>query len=339
MKTILEILKANEIDKLKISLEELSKLYKITDYIKLAQAVIELLNLEQIKPIKSSGLNGKKPALYNMYKIIAKKEINSDILEELNYRLHPMLRLDYYYNNPDIYDIDRDNILKLSKFFKNKKKLLNTKISLNERSFQIWQREKYLKNGGGKRLLNNLGISLSYLNTYDTNEPLAYYSQHKSTPQNILILENEDTFYSFREHLINKNDKILGISIGTLIYGRGKGIIKSFREFDLVAEPYLLNKNNNLLYFGDLDYEGILIYESFYRQFYKEYLIEPFINGYIRMLKYAQNLDLPRTKEGQNKNIGDIFKSSFTDEENKIIDDILNKGLYIPQEILNITNI
>ncbi len=339
MKTILEIFKNNNIEKVKISIEELQKLYKMNDYLELVKIIFNLIDTEQIKPIKTSGLNGKKPALYIMYRVIAKKEIDSSILDELKYKLHPMFQLDYYYNNIDTYETDRENIIKLSEFFKNDKDLLNIRVSLNERSFQIWHKEKYLKNGGGKRLLSNLGLKLSYLNTYDTNEPLAYYSQHKNTPQNILILENEDTFYSFREYLIKKQDKILGVDIGTLIYGRGKGIIKSFSEFDLIAEPYLLDKNNRILYFGDLDYEGIIIYESFYRQFYKDYNIEPFKAAYLKMISCAKRLDLPITKEGQNRNIEDIFKKNFTEEENKLIDEILTKNYYIPQEILNVGNI
>jgi hypothetical protein len=339
MKSIFEILSEKNINKVKISIEELEKLYKANDYLIFANIIFELINTEQIKPIKTSGLNGKKPALFTMYKIIAKKEIDNEILEELKYKLHPVFQLGYYNNNIDTYKVDRENIIKLSEFLKHYKEQLNLRISLNERSFQVWQKEKYLKNGGGKKLLSNLGLDISYLNTYDTNEPLAYYSQRKSTPQNILILENADTFYSFREYLIKKQDKILGIDIGTLIYGRGKGIIKSFSEFDLIAEPYLLNKNNEIFYFGDLDYEGIIIYESFYKQFHKDYNIKPFKEGYIQMLKYAKNLDLPITKDGQNRNIDDVFKNNFTNEEKKLIDEILTKNLYIPQEILNVGNI
>lgn len=339
MKSILDLLSEKNINKVKISLEELEKLYKVNEYLKLKDIIIELIDTEQIEPIKASGLNGKKPALFTMYRIIAKKEISNDIIDELNYKLHPLLQLEYYYKNIDIYEIDRENIIRLSEFLKNSKEQLDLRVSLNERSFQIWQKEKYLKNGGGKKLLSNLRLKLDFLNTYETNEPLAYYSQHKNTPQNILILENADTFYSFREYLIKKQDKILGIDIGTLIYGRGKGIIKSFSEFDLIAEPYLLNKNNKILYFGDLDYEGIIIYESFYRQYHKDYNIEPFTVGYLQMLKLAINMDLPFTKEGQNRNIEGIFKKSFTDDENKLIDEILTKNLYMPQEILNVGNI
>lgn len=339
MKKIQEILKSNNIKKLKISIEEVEKLYRINDYNELTKLIFNLVDTEQIKPIKNSGLNGKKPALYIMYKVINKTEIDSDIIEELQYKLHPSFQLDYYYNNIDKYKEDRESIIKLSNFLKNNKEQLKIKVSLNERSFQIWQKEKYLKNGGGRKLLNNLGLSLSYLNTYSTNEPIAYYSQHKKTPQNVLVIENEDTFYSFREHLINKNDKILGTEIGTLIYGRGKGIIKSFSEFDMIAEPYLLDKRNKILYFGDIDYEGIIIYESFYRQFHDNYIIEPFKAAYLQMLKYAMNLDLPITKEGQNRNIEGIFKKNFTAEEYQFIEEILSKNLYIPQEILNVGNI
>ena len=55
--------------------------------------------------------------------------------------------------------------------------------------------------------------------------------------------------------------KFFGAEIGTLIYGAGKGIIRSFQDFDLCAEPYMKHPKNTIYYFGDMDYEGIGIYE------------------------------------------------------------------------------
>ena len=43
-------------------------------------------------------------------------------------------------------------------------------------------------------------------------------------------------------------------------------------------------------------------------------------------------------KEGQNRNIKDIFFSYFSTEQVKRMKEILEKGYYIPQEILNISD-
>ena len=47
---------------------------------------------------------------------------------------------------------------------------------------------------------------------------------------------------------------------------------------------------------------------------------------------------IPETKEGQNRNIKDIFFSYFSMEQVKRMKEILEKGYYIPQEILNISD-
>ena len=64
-----------------------------------------------------------------------------------------------------------------------------------------------------------------------------------------------------RNYLLNGHTEIFGAEIGTLIYGAGKGIIRSFQDFDLCAEPYMKHPKNTIYYFGDLDYEGIGIYK------------------------------------------------------------------------------
>ena len=54
----------------------------------------------------------------------------------------------------------------------------------------------------------------------------------------------------------------------TEIFGAGKGIIRSFQDFDLCAEPYMKHPKNTIYYFGDLDYEGIGIYENRWMTFF-----------------------------------------------------------------------
>lgn len=321
--------------KKKITLDEISKMYKLNDYHSLVDFIMDKIEAGFIEPIRNSGTNGKTPALYNRYRIIDLEVNNNEYENELMFNLHSSLEIDYYLKNINKYKEDRKYILQLSNYISNRKELLNEPVSINERSFEIWNREKYLQKEGGFRILKNLGLSPYDLNIYETTEPLSYYSHHKNIPQNVLILENKDTFYSMRRHLIKGNGTILGLPIGSLIYGKGKGIIKSFKDFTFCVEPYLSDKSNQIIYLGDLDYEGILIYEQLSAVFMDRIPIKPFSEAYVYMLKKAKKVILPEMKEGQNKNIGNYFLDSFNDNDRAEILKILRDNKYIPQEILS----
>ena len=325
-------------NKKRIDIDELQQYLNIEYYIELVNVVTNLINEEVILPIKSSKLNGKKPALYNRYNIIYAKEDNSKYTQELSYGINIKLDKTYYMKNIEKYKEDRNFILSLSKFLDERIDLLSTEVAANERSFQIWEREKFLNREGGKRILRNLNLSEKFLNIYDTTQPLPYYSYSKNSPQKILIIENKDTFYSMRKHLIKGSNRIFSEKISTLIYGGGKNIYKTFKDFELCVEPYLLHRDNEILYLGDLDYEGIIIYEGLYEIFKDDFNIKPFVKGYEFMLEkfIKENVNLPNTKEGQNRNIGQVFLREFTQEYRGVIINILSSNKYIPQEILNI---
>lgn len=331
--------KITDYPKNKITIEELVKYMKVLNYVDLVHLVYELINKGLVTPIKSSGLNGKKPALYQAYRILKPSEDYSDYCDELMYQLVPILRNDYYMNNMEAYRKDRLFVLQLNDYLKGHKECLDTAVSYNERSFEIFGREKFLKREGGIKLLKNLGLTPESLHVYDTTEPLAYYSHHKRVPQKILIIENKDTFYSMRRHLLDNNQMILGEEIGTIIYGGGKSIHKSFHDFALCVEPYLNHNHNEILYFGDLDYEGILIYEIFRENFKNSVNVTPFCSAYIAMLdKVNQEImfNLPEMKDGQNRNIGIEFFSYFSYEIQEQMKYLLQQNKYIPQEILQV---
>lgn len=321
--------------KRKWSLDEISKHYKIYDYSDLVEFIMKNIEEENIKPIKSSRTNGKSPALYNSYMLISPVVDYIEYKEELQYRLNSHLKIDYYLKNLAKYKEDRKHIMALNNYLDNYNDLSSGMVSLNERSFEIWGREKFLQKEGGIRILKNLGLNLDMLNIYETTEPLSYYSHTKEVPQNVLILENKDTFYSMRRHLLKGNSDILGMSIGTIIYGKGKGIYKSFKDFTYCVEPYLANKSNKIFYFGDLDFEGILIYELLCEAFEDEVSIAPYINAYKAMLNKSDIRTLPLMKKGQNKNITNEFLEAFDEEDRNQINKILTMNKYIPQEILN----
>ena len=319
------------------SLDKIRELYNITDYNTLYDTVLKLIAEGEIVPIKSSKFNGMNRPLYNRYRILNQQEDDTELKEELLYQIHSRLTIDYYINHLEQYKIDRENVLLLSDYMKVNGHKLSNAISINERSFEIFGREKFLTKEKGKTLLNRLKIELSDLNVYPTTEPLRYYSKHKEAPQGILIVENKDTFFSMRKYLIEGHDQLLGVSIGTLVYGKGMGIIKSFQDFEYCVEPYLSDKRNSIYYLGDLDYVGITIFEGLQKAFYPSITREPFIPGYVKMIDKANELPfpLPLTKKGQKERDIKEFINYFDSERQKMLLEILKKRRYIPQEILN----
>lgn len=322
----------------RIDVFEMQKYLAMEDYIIFAAEVLRLQKDDIISPVKSSGINGKNPPLYNRYNILEQKRDYSDFEDELKHKTSYKLNCEYYLKHLEQYEHDRCFVQKLSDFLNNKNRLLDIPVSENERSFQIWQREKYLKSEGGKKLLNNLSFPLENLNIYPTTEPLAYFSTHKNTPQKILILENMDTFYTLRKYLIDGNSEIFGENIATVIYGRGKDIWKTFNDFKVCMEAYLLNPDNEILYLGDIDYEGIFIYQQLKDNFMDSFCIYPFVSAYCYMLDKAANdkMDLPLSKPGQNKNIDETFFSHFDGSYVLKMKDLLVSGKYIPQEIISL---
>ncbi len=321
----------------RVSFETLISSYKNISYKEQYEYIRKLLEAGKIKPVKSQGTNGKTPALYKEYWLIEEKKDYTHLKEELLYEIVPMISTDYYLQHLDIYEKEREEVLLFNHYLKNHREKLSHQVSQNERSFEIWQREKFLTKEQGKKILKHCNIDIKQLNVYKTTEPLSYYSHTRQTPQNLLIIENKDTFYSMRKYLLDRNDTILGVKIGTLIYGAGKGIFRSFEDFDLCVEPYMKVEGNQIYYFGDLDYEGIGIYEGFAKMFQERWQIKPFIEGYEAMLRKVDNVaKLPTTKEQQNKNIEELFFSYFSSETIEKMKQMLESGTYIPQEILNI---
>ena len=327
----------------RISLDEIEKKLNAASYEQLCRLIYGQVENGRLKPVKASGINGKKPALYTQYWIVdqTQKPDYRMYEDELKFGLSTRISTDYYLRHLDQYAKDRKWVLQLSDYFLHTQEQNTVEpVSKNERSFQIWGREKFLQHEQGKKILKRCGVDASWLSFYETSEPLAFYSSHRQTPQNLLILENKDTFYSMRRYLLEqgRDAKILGVSFGTLIYGAGKGILRSFQDFSFCVEPYMRAPQNRIYYFGDLDYEGIGIYERLAKTFEPEIRqenIRPFIQAYETMLIKARTVwELPLTKEKQNRDLSGRFFACFPDATICRMQEVLESGHYIPQEIL-----
>ncbi len=321
----------------RISLEELFRRHPADSYQQQYARIMDLLEQGRLKPVKKAGTNGKKPALFLAYwQVEEQVSFYQELEEELKYHLEPLISIEYYLSHLQAYQADRPWVLMLNRYLKENRFLLEQSESCNERSFEIFGREKFLAREQGRKILKRCRIEPDFLNLYETAEPFAYYTHTRETPQNMLILENKDTFFSMRRFLLEGNSWVLGEKIGTLIYGGGKRIVKSFQDFEFSAEPYMQAEGNKIYYFGDLDYEGIGIYESLagQRRICKRPV--PFPAAYEKMLeKAAKTVALPDTKERQNQNLKGDFFAYFSEDTVARMREILERGKYIPQEILN----
>lgn len=408
----------------KISLEELQKESRTESYPEQYRYICGLIEQQRITPVKSSPRNGKKPALHTSYWLAEEKPDYGEELEELQFRTVPAIRTDYYLNHPEVYREERKWVRLLNRFFLEQGEAGSRNlpyVSLNERSFRIWGREKFLQREQGRKILAHCGIGLEELHVYRTTEPLAYYSRTRRVPQTILILENKDTFYTMRRWLMGEGGgmaafgnkaggldfadkapakagravetgadepdraggagradepdgpdraggaggpgeaaqgntgeppfhRIFGSEISTVIYGAGKGILRSSQDFRFCVEPHINHPENEILYFGDLDYEGIGIYERLAALFSTgeemagragRHEIKPFIRAYEKMMDKARGYGkdfLPDMSGNQNRNLSGLFFRYFSHDTKEAMIQLLEAGKYIPQEIVAITD-
>ncbi len=305
--------------------EELLKKYP--DYLTGVRKITKMIEQNRLIPVVSSGTNGKNPPLYRRYRspsaAKAERPDQSEWLSQFPLCFDP----DYYEHHPAQLEKDWPGIEKLIAFLERDPDL-SVPASLNERSFQIFRQEKYLDQTG-KRILKNLKYDAGLLNMYETYEPItSFYSS--IAPSFILVHENLDPFVTCRRILAARH------ADGILVYGAGKKIWRNFIDVTETDIPWMKQSLSSLYYFGDLDWEGIRIYEELVQK-YPLANIQLCVPAYQMMLAHAQKQSfeqMPKTKEGQIPMPGDHFFSFFTSEEKEVMQILLQSGRYIPQEIL-----
>lgn len=222
-----------------VNLTEIQEYFKIESYKALVELINKLVDGGTLNAVKTSKSNGMIPPLYNKYRVSLKEEDISYLQEDINYNFPVAFNREYYLNNLKKYEEDKWAVEKLVYYFRNNKNQLAIPMSINERSFEIWGQEKFLKDGSGEGILKNLELSLKNLNVYATPEPFVYFSCKKDRNQNVLIIENKDPWYTIRKLMLEGQTVFLGEAIDTIIYGSGKNIEKSLEEYEYTVEEYL----------------------------------------------------------------------------------------------------
>lgn len=315
-----------------ISLEEIEAMIsKEISYIEIVEIIKQFICDGILKPVGNKK-NGKIPSLFLKYRIM-KENPTKSYKNEIK-TLCDMLNIEEYLKKPSLYEKHRDIILPLNTFLSKNKEALKIAISKNERAYQIWNDEKMLDNSLCKSVVkwNHLEEILNY---YLTPEPFFDYIHTRKEAMNILIIENKDTWYTMRKVMNQIKEKCyLGKQeIDGLVYGEGNKItkLKALEEY----ETEIVQQKCNFLYWGDLDYTGIEMFERVVAQNPKA-TIHLFSEMYEIMMDKKKIEELGQIKKQQNKKIQlGLFLQAFQPQYQEKIKTILEQDRYIPQEIIN----
>jgi hypothetical protein len=320
---------------------ELEKLEDIIndEYKKVVKVVRELVNEKFLEPSKASGLNSMADPLYKRYRIVygensnISEEENAELLDELNYQLYFKINVDTYKQNLKLYKKHRQYVRLFSDFMKKNSSLLKIQCSINERAFEVFGDEKFLKEDSlAKELFKAMELDMNILNFYMAPEPFFFYKSNEKTPQNILIVENKDTFYTVRK-LMMQGKQLFDRDFSTVIYGEGKKILRSLEDIyynDNVR--YINNAENNCYYWGDIDKEGIWIYQSL-KESYSSLNFKLLKQAYEKMLDLSKIYGIHRSKNLQKVKIERI--TEFDSETESAVLNIALNDNYVPQEIIS----
>ncbi len=298
-------------------------------------SIKSLIADNMLEEIKSSPWNGQNPPLKKKYKVIKSIKEDKEITKEILTLVHP-IDMKYYLHHQEEYREDREYILIINEFFK---KIPVEMISVNERSYELFNDEKFLKNSSekrtkGEKILKNLCLTCENLYCYTTQEPFfCFINKNHKDEKNILIIENKDTFWSFKNLIFDMESTL---DIYMIIYGEGNKITSSFQ----FVTHYNLTEKDKYIYYGDLDAEGINIFLSL-REKFPAYNIEPFIEGYIYLINTAEKSNLPKIKHNQKIKEENIitFYNYFETSCQEKIKEIIRNNLYVPQEAFSFASL
>lgn len=130
----------NKITEKNFSYTDVMSAFKIQDYGELARLINEWIDDGLIAPIKKRGKTSFVPSIYSEYKKLPVEIDYSEYIPEIQ-KLNPKLKIAKYIKNPGEFVKNREAILTLSEYLWDCSEKLEYKMSINERSYQIWKSE------------------------------------------------------------------------------------------------------------------------------------------------------------------------------------------------------
>ncbi|MBU8878186.1 DUF2220 domain-containing protein [Bacillus sp. FJAT-29790] len=300
-------------------------------YKEFADSVIELENEKVIERMKTGKPYSRDIRINTKYRKV-KEIINNEneLKNELLTSFHFKMKMSGYGKNLEQYKKDKP-ILDLISQFLFQKSEKDCYISVNERSFELFDDEKYLSSEQGRKLISNIEVTFEDLCCFETFEPFFHFGLATHHNQNVMIIENKDTFFSLKKLNLEGIHRWDGIPFEMLVYGEGNKITKSFEYLDELKVPF----ETSLYYFGDFDPEGIAIFHRLQKMSKRKIeLWKPF---YIEMWNRRKGTVIKEDKKQRwSETAIQTFLSHFDEQMKTAMENYLIERRYIPQEALNI---
>lgn len=307
-----------------ITLSELENLFTGNiSYKSFAATVRELIQEGILTEKNAENHNNKEIPLAFKFGI-NRYELKKDFInciKEASFNMVEGIDLQAYFTlSEDTWNKELPYIKKVNEYILSNK-LPQEYVTAQERSFHIVGDEKWIDEKGGRKLLERINI-WDKLKITSTNDPLMMAvnpSQFVKAEYFHLIVENKATFLALMDGL--KDTKFT-----SLIFGSGWKIVSNI----VMLERQLgVTGKHKLYYFGDLDYEGISIWNSLNVKAGTELAI----NFYTELLK--KNYSKGKENQLKNETALNNFIKKFKTEEQEVIIKLLEKGAYLPQEALD----
>lgn len=322
----MEQLKGNllQFNRKTITIDELEKLIpQKQTYEQFATKIVQLENEKILEMIQSKGRNSRTPSLAFRYRI-RKQRLNETYHKELQaYRIqfHNAINLDTYFKlDAQTWKKDLPYIKKINEYIE-RHGFPVKEAPAPERSFELVGNEKWIEQTG-EELLQRINL-WDVLKVMPVADPLMFALNPAKIGDDTtyhIIVENKTTYQALLP--------VLSSSIfATLIYGAGNKIVKSIENFanQYPTEP---SANQHFFYFGDIDREGINIWHRLNEK-HRAIPAQPFYEACL-----SKEVAYGKTNQIKNKTALHRFLHHFPETNATIIENILEKGAYYPQEVL-----
>ncbi len=307
---------------------ELSKFEKLCSgkitYEDFASTIQSLIDEDILTPFKTNTSNLKEPSLHYKYRF-NKPKLNTDISHEIHLaqKKYNIINLsNYYHTDHKSWKDDLPYIKQIHEYLLINNTLPQGEVLHTELSFQLVGDEKWIEKGKGQTVLERLGLWDSIkIQKHPDPLMLAVDTAKTTQDQHIhyhLIVENKSTYYALVTELTNT-------VFTSLIYGQGWKITSNI--ITLEQQLPSLKTSHEIYYFGDLDYEGIAIWYKL-NQIRKVDIAAPFYKELLGQKESYGSKNQKRQEEAVQQ-----FLSCFG-EEKEIINNLLIKGNYYPQEAI-----